>query len=43
MKMVDKYQIDIQNLDAYIDDDIEDAMIKNGKFEKLLVIKKNQE
>ena len=43
MKMVDKYQIDVQNLDAYIDDDIEDAMIKNGKFEKLLVIKKNQE
>ena len=43
MKMVDKYQIDVQNLDAYVDDDIEDAMIKNGKFEKLLVIKKNQE
>ena len=41
--MTEKYKIDIKNIDAYIDDDIEDAMIKNGKFEKLLIVKKNQE
>lgn len=40
--MVKKYNIDNSNLDAYIDDDIEDAMIKNKKFEKLLIIKHNK-
>jgi hypothetical protein len=40
LKMSKKYKIDISNLDAYLGDDIEDAMLKNGKFEKLIIQKK---
>lgn len=41
-KMVKKYNIDVSNLDAYIDDDMEGAMIQNRKFEKLLIIRHNK-
>ena len=40
--MVKKYKIDVSNLDAYIDDDMEGAMIQNKKFEKLLIIRHNK-